>query len=367
MSEPPDKDEKTEEATEKRLKDALERGDAPLSQEAVLAAGIAAMLGAIAIVLPARAPDVAAALAAVLENPAGLRLEGGADAVTLAKFAALICAALVFPFVAPLMIMGILGTALQSQPRMVLSRLAPDFSRINIRSGLSRLFGQRGLTQFARSLIKLAVAAAAAVMGLRAWSARLASSMAADPGILPVTVLDQTVVAAMSVFLAILALAAADLAWARYHWLRDHKMSRQEVKEELRQSEGDPMLKGRLRALRMARSRKRMLGAVPQATLVVVNPTHYAIALRYRRNEDAAPVVVAKGLDLVALKIRSIAAESNIPLIEDKPLARSLYAAVDVDDCIPVEFYRVIAELIHFIESKRTLGAGAGENGAANK
>ena len=142
-------------------------------------------------------------------------------------------------------------------------------------------------------------------------------------------------------------------------------MSRQEVKEELRQTEGDPMFKARLRSLRVARSRKRMLAAVPNATLVIVNPTHFAVALRYRRSQDAAPVVVAKGLDLVALKIRSIAEEGRVPLIEDKHLARSLYKSVNIDDCIPVEFYRVIAELIQFIESKRTLHSG--DNGATGK
>ena len=145
----------------------------------------------------------------------------------------------------------------------------------------------------------------------------------------------------------------ADLAWSRILWRRDHRMSKQEVKEELRQAEGDRMIKARLRSLRLDRSRKRMLSAVPRATMVVVNPTHYAVALRYVRAEGGAPIVVAKGADFIALKIRSIAEDHAIPVVEDKPLARSLYAAVDVDRPIPAEFYRAVAEIVHLIQQRK--------------
>ena len=121
---------------------------------------------------------------------------------------------------------------------------------------------------------------------------------------------------------------SADLAWARIHWRRDQRMSRQEVKEELRQTEGDRLMKARLRSLRLDRSRKRMLAAVPRATMVIANPTHYAVAMRYVRAEGGAPIVLAKGVDLIALKIREIAEQNEIPVVEDRPLARALYDAV---------------------------------------
>jgi flagellar biosynthetic protein FlhB len=130
-------------------------------------------------------------------------------------------------------------------------------------------------------------------------------------------------------------------------------MSKHEVKEELRQAEGDRMIKARLRSLRLDRSRKRMLSAVPRATMIVVNPTHYAVALRYVRAEGGAPMVLAKGADFIALKIRSIAEEHAIPVVEDQPLARSLYAAVDVDRPIPAEFYRAVAEIVHLIQQRK--------------
>ena len=151
-------------------------------------------------------------------------------------------------------------------------------------------------------------------------------------------------------------LVAADLAWSRFSWRRDLRMSRQEVKDELKQTEGDPLIKMRLRSLQRDRSRKRMMAAVPRATLVVANPTHYSVALRYVREEGGAPLVLAKGKDLIALKIRFIAEHNGIPIYEDKALARSLYDKVEVDRMIPPEFYKAVAGIILFLARARQTG-----------
>jgi flagellar biosynthetic protein FlhB len=137
------------------------------------------------------------------------------------------------------------------------------------------------------------------------------------------------------------------------------RMSRHEIKDELKQMEGDPVVKARLRSLALDRSRKRMIDAVPRATLVIANPTHYAIALRYVREEGGAPMVLAKGQDLIALKIRQIAEANDIPIVEDKALARSMYDNVEVDKMIPVEFYRAVAEVIHLLNTRRAGRAAA--------
>jgi len=129
-------------------------------------------------------------------------------------------------------------------------------------------------------------------------------------------------------------------------------MTRQEVKDEHKQAEGDPILKARRLSLARERSRRRMIASVPNATLIVANPTHYAVALRYLRGEDSAPLVLAKGRDLIALKIRSVGEEHGVPVIEDRPLARSLHDAVEVDQLIPPEFYRAVAELLHYLQSR---------------
>jgi flagellar biosynthetic protein FlhB len=156
-----------------------------------------------------------------------------------------------------------------------------------------------------------------------------------------------------AISIATIVLVAADLVWARIQWRRDMRMSRQEVKDEFKQSEGDPAVKARLRSIARDRSRRRMLAAVPRASFVVVNPTHYAVALRYVRGTDAAPFVLAKGADLIALKIRETAEAHGIPVIENKALARSLYDGSQIDQFIPAEFYRTVAEIIHYLHEAK--------------
>jgi flagellar biosynthetic protein FlhB len=134
-------------------------------------------------------------------------------------------------------------------------------------------------------------------------------------------------------------------------------MSKQEIKNEMKEAEGDPLKKARLRSLALDRRRKSMIAAVPRATLIIANPTHYAIALRYVREEGGAPLVLSKGKDLIALKIREIAEKNLIPIIEDKLLARTMYDSVEVDRPIPPEFYKAVAELIHVLYAKNPLSA----------
>jgi flagellar biosynthetic protein FlhB len=148
-------------------------------------------------------------------------------------------------------------------------------------------------------------------------------------------------------------LAAVDIFWTRHRWFTDLKMTKQEVKDEMKQAQGDPIVKSRQRSLARDRARRRMIDSVPRATLVITNPTHFAVALRYVRDEDDAPIVVAKGQDLIALKIREIAKENEIPIFEDPPLARSMFAQVSVDSVIPPVFYKAVAELIHRVYAAR--------------
>ena len=152
---------------------------------------------------------------------------------------------------------------------------------------------------------------------------------------------------------AMLIVGAVDVVWSRFHWKRDLRMTKQEVKDELKQSDGDPIIKSRMRSLARDRARRRMMTAVPRATLVIANPTHFSIALKYVRDEDSAPVVLAKGQDLVALKIREIAEANGIPIFEDVALARSMYKQVSVDSMIPAQFYQAVAELIRIVYANK--------------
>jgi flagellar biosynthetic protein FlhB len=353
MAEEQDKESQTEEATEKRLADAIERGVVPTSREVALLASLASMLIVMAFVMRESAARLIAALVHFVDDPGGWRLEQGSDAIALGNLVLLNALGFLAPIFALFVVAGIVASVAQNAPRFVFDRIMPDLSRLSIRGGLSRIYGLSGLTEFLKSAVKLVAVGAIVALVLNGQRVMLVNAMFYDVGGLPERILDVALRVISASVAATLVVASADIVWARIHWRRGQRMSRQEIKEEIKQTEGDRLLKARLRSIRLDRSRKRMLAAVPKATMVVANPTHYAVALRYVRSEGGAPIVVAKGLDLIALKIRQIAEEHNIPVVEDRPLARSLYDAVKVDAQIPAEFYRAIAELIHFIQQKK--------------
>ena len=359
MSADVEHEDKTEKPTEKRLHDAVEKGQIAFSREAPLFASLSAALVAFVFVLPGRAAALFAALVGLIDDPAGWRIGRGEDALALAVPVASAAAGFLWPVVALLALAGVVASVAQAAPRIVPDRILPDFSRISPRAGWRRVFGARGLVEFAKSLVKVGAVGVVVGMMLVGQKAVLLTAMDSDPGALPERVLALAVKTIAAVLVAMLAIASADLVWSRILWRRDNRMSKHEVKEELKQAEGDRMIKARLRSLRLDRSRKRMLSAVPKATMVVVNPTHYAVAMRYVRAEGGAPVVLAKGVDLVALRICAIAEAHDVPVVEDKPLARSLYAAVEVDRAIPAEFYRAVAEVVHVIQQRRGAGRRA--------
>ena len=354
MSGDADPGDKTEEATEKRLHDSIERGQAAFSREAPLFASLLATLAVVALVLPGRAQALLEALIGVIDDPAGWRIARSEDVIALMGPIAGASAAFLAPMVAILMVASIVASAAQGTPRAIIQRIAPDLSRISLRSGFQRVFGMRGAVEFLKSLIKLVAIAAIAAAVLAGQKAVLLTAIELDPGTLPERILQLATKTIVAALIAALCVAGADLAWSRLLWRRDNRMSRHELKEEIKQAEGDRLIKARLRSLRLDRSRKRMLSAVPRATMVVANPTHYAVAMRYVRSEGGAPIVLAKGVDLIALKIRAIAEAHHIPVIEDKPLARSLYSAVEVERPIPAEFYRAVAEIVHLVQQRKT-------------
>ena len=353
MADDDNDDDKTEEPTEKRLADAVERGDTPMSREVTFLTSMLAYLLAELYLLPSATPAFTSALSRLLDDPSGWRLDTGGDVTQLLQALAAICARFLGPTMLLMMALGVGGSLFQNTPRIVLHRIAPDFKRLSPLSGFSRLFGPRGWSEFGKAALKLSVVAATVALLVAAQRLALIDAMFADVSALPRRLLALCVSATAAVTGALLVIAGADFTWTRIHWRRDHRMSRQELREEIKQAEGDRMLKARLRSLRLERARRSMMKNVPRATMVIVNPTHYAVAMRYVRSEGGAPTVLAKGVDLVALKIRDIALENDIPVIEDRPLARSLYEAVSVDQAIPAEFYRAVAEIVHLLQSKR--------------
>lgn len=358
MAEGPDKESKTEEATEKKIRDAVEKGNVPFSREA---ATLASLLGMVVIASFFLASDVRRlnfALARLIDNAAGWPLQNRGDAVRLLEAVGMDALRLLLPVVVIFTAAGLLSSFLQNSPQMVLDRILPKLSRLSIGAGWTRIFGAKGQVEFLKSTVKLAAVCLFGFLLLRAAQYEVLNAMFTDPGALPALILAIATRLVAAIAVATVVLVAADLVWTRVFWAHDLRMTRQELKDEMKQSEGDPIVKARMRSLARDRARKRMIGAVPRATFVVANPTHYAVALRYVKEEGGAPMVIAKGQDLIALKIREIAAAHSIPIVEDKLLARSLYKAVDVDKMIPPEFYKAVAEIVFFLFSRRD-GQGA--------
>jgi flagellar biosynthetic protein FlhB len=248
---------------------------------------------------------------------------------------------------------GVAASVFQHMPSFVLDRIAPKMSRVSLRQGWKRLFGVQGLAEFLKSVGKLGFAIAFAMFALDGVHHRLLLGMITQPIAFGMVIREIAIKVLIALTFAMLIIAAADVVWSRFSWRRDLRMTRQEVKDELKQSDGDPIIKSRMRSVARDRSRRRMMAAVPRATLVIANPTHYSIALKYVREEDTAPVVLAKGVDLVAIRIREIAAANGIPVFEDVALARSMYKQVSVDSMIPPQFYQAVAELVRIVYAKK--------------
>lgn len=248
--------------------------------------------------------------------------------------------------------MAVAGNVVQNQPVLTAEPIKPKFSKISPLSGFKRLFSGESLVNFAKGLFKIGVVGALMVAVLWPHRDEADTMIFADVAILLVESRDLVLQLIIAILAVMTIVAAADLLYQRHKWWEKQKMSLQEVKEEYKQTEGDPHIKGKIRQLRMERSRKRMMAAVPEATVVVTNPTHYAVALKY---EDGmpAPTCVAKGVDALALKIREIAKGNDVPVIENPPLARALYASIEIDQEVPEDHYKAVAEVIGFVFKMR--------------
>jgi flagellar biosynthetic protein FlhB len=349
MSKPEDKESKTEEATEKKISDAIEKGNVPFSREAGPFASFVGLLIITSLFMAGGVMDIRVSLQRFIDDPGQWPLENGADAVRLFASVGSDTVGLLLPFVLILAVAGIASSLLQNPPQIVVDRIQPKLSRISLSKGWTRVFGAHGQVEFVKAAFKLGAVALLAIVLMRAAQYDMLNAMFMEPYAIPELMRSMAVRLICAIIVATIVLVAADLVWARIFWQRELRMTRQEVKDEHKQVDGDPIIKARMRSLARDRARKRMMAQVPRATLVITNPTHYAVALRYVREEGGAPLVVAKGQDLIALKIREIATAHGIPLVEDKLLARSLYEKVQVDQLIPPEFYKAVAKIVMYL------------------
>ena len=348
MAEERDDAQRTEEPTQKRLDDALKKGDVVKSMELATFVMMAGGTLALALFAQNAAKTFASQFTVFLSDPAQMSLDGGAMAALLKK-----CVLGLFAIVAPaaglMLVAALSGHLLQHRPFISTDKIRPDFSKLSLITGLKRLFGLDGIVNLIKGIIKISLVGTAGFLAVWPERARLASAMDMNPaGIasLSLTLMGKVLIACLIV-LAII--AAADYLYQRQRFMARHRMTRQELKDEVKQSEGDPQVKARIRQIRLERAKKRMIAAVPEASVVIMNPTHYAVALKYESGKMRAPVCVAKGVDHLALTIRKVAEEHDVPVVENPPLARALYASVDLDEPIPPEHYKAVAQIIGYV------------------
>lgn len=353
MSEKPDKESKTEEATEKKIRDSVQKGQLPFAKEVPVFASFLAICVFMIFFAQDSAFRLAGFLSTFIERSEEWALATEHDAMLLYRHVFLEIARVLAVLMALLVFAGISASVLQNIPRFVIDRVQPKLSRVSLKEGWTRLFGAKGFAEFAKSLGKLIFAGAVLALGMQEAKNLLLSGMFTQPEAFMAVVREIAIQIVVAIALIMLLIAGVDILWSRHHWHQDLRMTRQEVKDEIKQTDGDPIMKARMRSLQRDRARRRMMAEVPKATLVIANPTHYAIALRYVREENAAPIVIAKGLDLVALKIREIAEANDIPVFEDVTLARSMYGQVSVDSMIPPEFYQAVAELVRVVYARQ--------------
>ena len=342
-----DDTERTEDPTQKRLDDALEKGDVAKSQEVNTWFVIAGATLVLSTFSGSFGSGIMMPLRNLIANSWMIRTDGAGLLALSQTLVYAIIAAVGVPFLM-LMLAAVAGNMVQHRLVWSGESLKPKFSKISPGAGFKRVFGKQAFANFLKGLFK--VIALGAVMCMILWPERLRLEALLHMDIaeiLPATT--SLTVHLLGAVVAMLAVVAIGDYFFQYRtWYERQKMSLQEMKDEFKQSEGDPHVKGKIKQLRVQRMKKRMMAQVPKASVIITNPTHYSVALAYDRNMSA-PICVAKGVDNIAFKIREIAKQHDIPLVENVPLARALYATVEIDKEIPVEHYHAVAEIIGYV------------------
>ena len=348
MADDQDKSQQTEEPTAKRLEQARESGDVVKSSEVTAFVLLAGGTLAIAMFGQSTALGIAKLLTLFIEQPEQMSVDG-AGLASMARGLLFHLALVLAPFMGVMVLASVTGHVMQSMPTLNPDKLKPDFSKLSIPAGLARMFGPEGWMNLLKGLAKIGIVGMAIWTQLWPERGMLESILSQSPGAVVGDMshlLFKVLIAALA---ALLVIAGLDYFLQRMRFMKRNRMSKQEIKEEYRQNEGDPAIKAKVRQIRNERSRKRMMAAVPDATVVIMNPTHFAVALKYESGKMEAPVCVAKGIDALALRIRAVAEENDVPVIENPPLARALYASVEIDEAVPPEHYKAVAQIIGYV------------------
>lgn len=348
MDDGADDAQKTEDPTAKRLEDAFKKGQVPKSQEVghwFMSMGIGLV---VLIFIAGLGQALTFDLLKFIEQPHAIATDRFHLGVIFGDLGWAVIG-VVAPALGTLMLAGLIGNLIQHRPVFSAERIIPKLEKISPLKGFKRLFSTKSLVEFAKGLLKLALVGSVAILFVLPSMDQLAVVVSYDvPQVLGL-IQEQSLLLIAGVAAVMSVIAGIDFLYQRFNHYKELRMTKQEIKDEFKQTEGDPMVRARLRALRAERSRRRMMQAVPEADVVITNPTHFAVALKYTPEEERAPVVVAKGMDNIAAKIREVATENKIPIVENPPLARALHKACDLDEEIPYEHFKAVAEIISYV------------------
>jgi flagellar biosynthetic protein FlhB len=343
-----DQDQKTEEPSGKRLEEAREKGQLIVSREMSTFIILLASFLVFTAFVPMMGLKITNAMRVFIEKPDQISLDGPGVQTAMYGILSEVGLATILTF-AVLFFASALGTMIQTGFFLSFEMIKADFTRLSIMSGISRLFSMNAVMELLRSFVKIVVLGYIAYIMVKPIVNNLVQYTGLNLSI-ALAETHRVTIHILSVLLIVVALMAIfDWFYQKHVFMKGLKMTKQEVKDEFKQTEGDPIIKSRLRQIRMDRARRRMIANVPKADVVVTNPTHFAIALQYDNKTMKAPVLLAKGTDKIAERIRAIANENNIPIVSNPPLARALYDTVDVDHPIKPEHYKAVAEIISYV------------------
>ena len=347
MSDQPDDSEKTEDPSQHKLDEAHKKGDVAKSQEVNTWFVLTGCTVALATMGAPVALHLTDYLGAFMGQMHTVSMDGANLMRVTVELGGLALMA-VLPMVAIVAAFALAGNLVQHKLVWSWESVKPKLSKISPLAGLKRMFGAEALVNFLKGLVKLVIVSVLMTLVIWPQRDRLENAMSMSFGAI-MELVWWDVVLLLCATLAILTLvAAADVAFQRAKWMKKQRMTMKEVKDEHKQMEGDPHIKAKIRQIRMQRASRRMMAAVPQASVVITNPTHYAIALKYEPGMGA-PICLAKGTDEVAMRIREVAAAHDIPRVENRPLARALFATAELDREIPEEHFRAVAQVISYV------------------
>lgn len=350
MVAPEDEDEasKTEDPSERKIEKAKEEGDTAISQDAKSFIMLLAMLMVVWIVLPLMFKWFYSFSLKFIENPESIPTDPKHLQLILTRTGLALLKIMGIPF-AIFMISGVIASISQTGFIYAPKKLEPNWNKLNIFAALPNFINMKKIVESIKGIIKIAVITFIAILVVKPYLQQVNLLPTMDTIAILRFIHKIVLLLIFTVVIAVFVIAVADYLYQKYTHLKKLRMTKQEVKDEYKQTEGDPLIKSRIRQVRMERARHRMMENVPRADVVIVNPTHYAVALEYKMEQMDAPVVLAKGLDNLALRIREIAEEHEIPVVENPPLARALFASVEIDQTIPPEHFKAVAEVIGYV------------------